>query len=199
MWRPAGRFLFAVAQFHVAFPAQLFLLDRFTHTLHATISSEFQIKGEFRGFFRDVFGNRRMALRTGSSEFYLKVPKRLRKTLGTTLVPGQRVVARGAIKLDRKTGDERRVVSQVRLASGALLASPIRVCVKKNCWRNGGKELWHALKRGIGEAGLDDDIRLKAVDCLDHCKRGPNAECAGCDFHHCTPADAKKILEPFLP
>ena len=90
------------------------------------------------------------------------------------------------------------VVFDRDLADGALLARPIRVCARKNCWRNGGKELYEALRDGIDKAGLADDVRLKRVDCLDHCKRGPNAACAGRNFHHCQPVDAARILQPFL-
>jgi 2Fe-2S thioredoxin-like protein len=170
-----------------------------SHTLNAAVTNHFEVEGEFRGFFRDMLGKHRMALEANSGECYLKVPKRLRKTLCTALAPGQRIVARVVVKLDRKTGEERHIVAQIRLADGALLSCPIRICVKKNCWRNGGKQLWHALKEDIAEAGLEEDVRLKAVNCLGHCERGPNAECAGRLFHHCTPSDAKKILEPFLP
>lgn len=140
-----------------------------------------------------------MAVRADEAELYLKVPKRLRKTLRSTLAPGQRIFIGGTLKVDRKSGEEHRIVSHVRLADGALLACPIRVCARKNCWRNGGKELYRALRDGIDEAGLTDDVRLKTVDCLDHCKRGPNAECAGRNFHRCQPTDAAKILQSFLP
>jgi hypothetical protein len=167
-------------------------------TRSAAISDEFEIEGEFRGFFRDLLGKHRMALQCESEESYLKVPKRLRKVLRGALAPGQRIVARGVVKLDRETGEQLHVLVQVRLSNGALLACPIRVCVKKNCWRKGGKQLWHALKEGIAEADLEDEVRLKGVNCLGHCEHGPNAECAGRLFHHCTPSDAEKILESFL-
>ena len=170
-----------------------------TPALHSVVSREFQIEGEFRGFFRNnISGKRRMAVRADAAELYLKVPKRLRETLRSALAPGQRIYIGGTLKFDRKTGKERRIVSHVRVADGALLTCPIRVCARKNCWRNGGKELYQALRDGIDKAGLADDVRLKRVDCLDHCKRGPNAACAGRNFHHCQPVDAAKILQPFL-
>jgi NADH:ubiquinone oxidoreductase subunit E len=68
------------------------------------------------------------------------------------------------------------------------------VCAHKDCWRSGGRELWRELKRQIDEGGLGDIVRLKAVDCLDECKRGPNAEAGGCEFHRCSPRDAENIL-----
>ena len=52
-------------------------------------------------------------------------------------------------------------------------------------------------KKKIETVGLSDCVRLKAVGCMDHCKRGPNAEFGGRDFHHCSPRTAEEILESF--
>ena len=50
------------------------------------------------------------------------------------------------------------VVSSVHLVTASGLevpaGCPIRVCTKKNCWRSGGKELWHALEAELAERGL---------------------------------------------
>jgi NADH:ubiquinone oxidoreductase subunit E len=93
-------------------------------------------------------------------------------------------------------GNARRVVLRMqRLASGACMTCPILVCARKNCWRNGGKELWRALERRIEEEGLQDVVKLRAVDCLDRCKQGPNAEWAGHEFSRCRPIDAERIVE----
>lgn len=149
-----------------------------------------EVEGCFAGFFRDLFGKRRMVLRVDEDEVYLKVPKPLRKELAETLVAGQRVTA-----IVHGLGGGLRVVSQVRIAGqSACVACPIRVCVKKNCWRNGGRELWESLEQRIAAAGLGDSIKLKAVNCLDHCKHGPNAECAGREYHRCTAHDVDKML-----
>lgn len=71
---------------------------------------------------------------------------------------------------------------------------PIRVCARKNCWRDGGRELYRELEHQIKDAGLGDIIKLKAVDCLDNCKHGPAVEVAGTDFLRCKPHDAERIL-----
>ncbi len=158
-------------------------------------AADFSLEGKFAGFFRDVHGHRRMALHVAGAEVYLKVPKPLRNKLKHVLVAGQviTVTGRGA-----PGGNKAAVVAQVQVAGAdACFSCPIRVCVKKNCWRNGGREVWRSLEERIAAAGLEDSLELKGVDCLDHCKKGPNVECAGRDYHHCTPADAERILAPF--
>lgn len=136
-------------------------------------------------------------MRVEGAEVFLKVPKHLRKALKESLNPGEKLVASG--NLDTVNGSERRVVWRVRVAGGAECVScPIRVCARKNCWRNGGKELWKNLERQIAAAELGGVVKLKAVDCLDECKHGPTAECAGRIHRRCAPHDAAQILAPFL-
>jgi hypothetical protein len=155
--------------------------------------STFELQGEFLGFFRDFLCKRRMVLRIDGKEVFLKIPKALRHELEDVIHRGQSVVVTGS---DSEDGRDGRVVMQVRVAGeAACVACPIRVCAKKTCWRNGGKELFRALEQKIEEAGLGDSVKLKAVDCLDHCKHGPNAQIGGHDFHRCTPRDAERLLE----
>lgn len=138
-----------------------------------------------------------MVLQTDEGEQFLKVPKELRRQLSDQLRPGERIVARGYWD-PAESRRERRVVTEVQAGKSICLRCPIRVCVKKNCWRQGGKELWQALEREIAEQGLEGTVKLEGVDCLDHCKKAPNAELAGRDFHRCNPRDAAEILAPFL-
>lgn len=151
----------------------------------------FTAHGVFAGFFRDLFGRRRMVLREGGHEVYFKVPKALRRVLHDGLAPGQEVVVHGhddAVK-------NQRVVTSVRLAGSATaLASPIFVCAKKNCWRGGGETVWKALQQGIAAGGLADTIKLQTTGCLGHCQRAPNVEWAGQTFHRCSARDVRRIL-----
>jgi len=159
--------------------------------MNSCVSNRFEIQGRFAGFVRDLFGKRRMTLRRAEGDIYLKIPKALRKGLEGRLVIGQEVTVCGEEPVDGR----KRVVSKVRIAgSDCCVGCPIRVCTKKNCWRNGGKELWETLERKIAEGGLEGTIQLEGVDCLDHCKHGPNAECGGREYHHCRPHDADEIL-----
>lgn len=136
-----------------------------------------------------------MVLRVEGEELFLKIPKTLRHELDGRLQPGQEVVVAGCAEEEDHRGRDRRVVTMVTAAEeAACFTCPIRVCAKKNCWRNGGRELYRELERQIEDAGLSDTVRLKAVDCLDECKHGPNAEVAGREFHRCAPHDAERIL-----
>ncbi len=158
--------------------------------------STFELQGEFLGFFRDFFGKRRLVLRIEGEEIFLKIPKALRHELEEVLHREQSIVVTGSESEEASRGRDGRVVLQVRIAGeSACVTCPIRVCAKKNCWRNGGKELYRALEQKIEEAGLGGTVKLKAVDCLDHCKHGPNAQIGGHDFHRCTPRDAERLLE----
>jgi hypothetical protein len=158
-------------------------------------SSLFEVRGLFSGFFRDFFGKRRLVLRVGEDEIYLRVPKALKKQFAETLEPGQEIVARGH---ESRDPDGKRLVSQIAIpGQPGCLSCPIRVCAKKDCWRNGGKELFKALEARIEAAGLKGSVKLKAVDCLDHCKQGPNMEYGGETRHHCTPRDVDEIMAQF--
>lgn len=166
-------------------------------TTTAPLSRDFEVEGEFRGFFRDMFGRRRMVLKTHEGELFLKVPKELRRQLSDQLHPGAQILARGYFDPE-EARRERRIVTEVQAGDAICLRCPIRVCVKKNCWRQGGKELWQELEREIAEHGLEGSVTLEGVNCLDHCKKAPNAELAGQEFHRCVPSDAARILAPFL-
>lgn len=158
-------------------------------------ATHFELRGQFRGFIRSLLGRRRMVLRVGAEEHFLKVEKELRNRLKDVLAPGAEILVSG----HERPGDRKRVVSSVHFMTpeGPVTCAtcPIRVCTKKTCWRNGGKELWQALEGIIAQRGLADEVQLEGVRCLDHCKRGPNAEWQGHDFHHCTPRDAERIVE----
>jgi len=168
--------------------------------MNAASDSRFEYRGEFAGFVRTLEGKRRMRLRVDGAELLLKVPKPLREQLFRLLVPGQTVVATGVEQRDRFTEKMKRVVSGVRALTGAesdeaaCVACPIRVCAKKNCWRSGGKELWHALEHELGAAGLETSVQLKAVTCLDNCKRAPNATWGRHFYQRATPSQAGGIV-----
>jgi hypothetical protein len=157
-------------------------------------ANHFELRGRFCGFIRTLLGKRRMVVRADGEEHFLKVEKELRERLKHTLSPGVEILVSG----HERPGDGKRVISNVHFITPegpvACATCPVRVCTKKTCWRNGGKELWQALEANIAHHGLADEVQLEGVHCLDHCKRGPNAEWQGHDFHHCTPRDAERIV-----
>lgn len=162
--------------------------------MSSTLSTSFELRGQFCGFTRTLLGKRRMVLRVAQEEHFLKVEKALRQRLQRTLIPGSEILVIG----HERAADKRRVVDIVKLMTSegpvACASCPIRICTKKTCWRNGGKELWQALETALDRDGLTQAVQLEGVHCLDHCKQGPNVEWQGHHFHHCTPRDAERIV-----
>jgi len=157
-------------------------------------ATHFELRGQFCGFIRTLLGKRRMVVRADGEEHFLKMEKELRERLKHTLSPGVEILVSG----HERPADGRRVVSNVHFITPegpvACATCPVRVCTKKTCWRNGGKELWEAMEASIAHHGLAEEVQLEGVHCLDHCNRGPNAEWQGHNFHHCTPRDAERII-----
>lgn len=164
--------------------------------MSASATSAFEMRGEFLGFFRDLFGKRRMALRAEGEEVYLKVPRELRPVVEKRFRRGDEVVASGTSEVDGR-GRVRLTVEQLWRAGQPEVCAvcPIQVCTKKNCWRDGGRELWAELERGLAKAGLDGIVQLEGVNCLDRCKQAPNADWNGREYRRCGPRDAAAIIE----
>jgi hypothetical protein len=176
--------------------AQRYRPLRFMSAHQAT--SHFVLRGEYCGFIRTLLGKKRMVLRVAGEEHFLKVEKDLRHRVKASVAMGTEIVVEGAEEIEEGRVGAKRVVSTVRMAgaegSAICMQCPIRVCTKNKCWHHGGKELWKALEETIAHRGLGDEVQLEGVHCLDHCKKGPNAEWEGHDFHYCTPRDAARIV-----
>lgn len=161
----------------------------------------FQLCGVFEGFVRTREGKKRLVLRTSDGELLLKVERGLRRDLSGRLSRGTEIALSGEVRTARFTGESKRVVTrceiinQVAPTVAAAPSGTIRVCAKKNCWKQGGRELWRALEGEIEARGWSGSVRLKAVDCLDECKHAPNLECEGCIHRHSTPAQACALLD----
>lgn len=177
-----------------------------------TTTVAFELTGEFRGFVRDAHSKRRLVLHRDGEDLLLKVPKKIRRRLAAEIQTGQEIRACGVEEKDKLTGaNVRRIATRVSparesdaarssqspaaaAATAAAPLAPIRVCAKRHCWQNGGRELWDALENALAAHGLTGAIRLKAVKCLDRCKAAPNADWEECAFRRCAPADAAPIV-----
>ena len=168
--------------------------------MHFLSSAKFDLAGEFEGFVRNQEGKRRILLRIGQKEpISLKLPKDLRKAFETRLRPGMQVAVLGVEYRDMFADRSKYVVSHLRLLSPALPEAcakcSIRVCAKKNCWKNGGEELFDQLQSRVHQLGLQDSVKIKTVGCLDHCKHGPNAECGKEVYERCDSKRADELIE----
>jgi hypothetical protein len=159
------------------------------------VAAPFELSGEFAGFIRTIQGKRRMLLRTAAGDVQLKVPRSLRHRLDGRLSAGCAIIVSGLEHRDY-TGNVTRAVLRVRVsdpaAAGPCFTCPIEVCAKKNCWKQGGRELWQALDQEL--AGIDDAPALESVHCLDRCKLAPNFDCGGLEFARCTPERARRFV-----
>ena len=163
------------------------------------MSIPFEVAGQFGGFVFTDAGKRRMLLRCGEETRLLKVPRLLRRRIIGKFGPGESIRVAGLQERDPATGTLKQIVSQVLPAGGHFVpaaAAPctIRVCAKKNCWRQGGQELFKAIDRQLDTLGRPENITLKAVGCLDHCKQAPNVECDSRVYKGCTPRDAEAMV-----
>ena len=166
-------------------------------------SQPFDLTGEFGGIVLTEAGKRRLRLRVGGTERLLKVPRDLRRRMIGNFRPGQTMRVSGTEDRHDSSGHSKWVVSAMLPVSAASAAATaqavptgdIQVCAKKNCWRNGGRELLAALERGVEERGLTGEVRVKAVGCLDRCKQGPNMDWGNQEFSRCTLRDADAMLD----
>lgn len=164
------------------------------------VQATFELTGMFEGFARNAEGKRRMLLRlSGGDVIELKVPKEIRKEFSDRLCPGAEVSVSG-IEKRKLFRAVKRIVSQLRILSDiggqrrVCAKCPIRVCSKKNCWKQGGKELWKYLEKRIEEEGLSEIVELKDVGCLKNCDYAPNICYNRKVRGECSKQDADAIL-----
>jgi NADH:ubiquinone oxidoreductase subunit E len=153
--------------------------------------SAFTFTGQFAGFTRLPNGKRRMLLRALHQELVLKVPRELRQELDGMLTPGANLTVHG---VERADGDHRKlVVSEVELSpEHRIHACTIRVCSKKNCWRQGGREIAQQIGEELERADLDDVVRVKLSGCLDCCKFAPTI---ACNEHVISECDSESVVD----
>lgn len=163
--------------------------------------SRFELRGVFLGFIHTREGKRRLLLRVEEEEIRMKLPKDLRHYFSRQLVAGQTILVAGIERREFFTGEVKRTVTALFPDKAGAPPLPacstcaIRFCGKKNCWKSGGKALFHALERRIEEEGLAESIKLKVVGCMDHCDDAPNLECGITHLARCTPEMANRLLD----
>ena len=171
------------------------------------MSAPFELTGQYGGFVFTDAGKRRMLLRQDGHDRLLKVPRLLRRRIMGKFRVGEPISVAVTEERGADTSVPRQVVSRVLptaadttdtvLASVAAMPAAscvVRVCSKKNCWRNGGRELWETLGREVGAGGHVGNIELRQVGCLDRCKQAPNADGGNRVYTRCSPADAGAII-----
>lgn len=170
-------------------------------------TAPFELTGQFGGFVFTDAGKRRMLVRQDGHDRLLKVPRTLRRRIIGKFHVGESIRVAVTEERDWETGVTKQMVTRVLPTTGDLVDRPlpsadvppavscvVRVCSKKNCWRNGGRELWEALERERLAGNHAANIEIRQVGCLDRCKQAPNADCGDRSYSRCSPRDAGAII-----
>ncbi|MEO0802502.1 MAG: (2Fe-2S) ferredoxin domain-containing protein [Cyanobacteria bacterium J06642_2] len=143
-------------------------------------------------------------LETANGTHYIKLSKLLRQVLPATVAPGTAIVVRGEQSIEGKKGAAKLKALVVRPEPAADLAvvrpaslntSPaslssssklsassetkikpkkVLICRKSSCWKRGGRQVWQTIVTALEDAGLTEQVELKATGCMGKCKQGPN-------------------------
>lgn len=170
------------------------------------------LKGQYAGVYRSDKGKiKGLQLRSGETDYTIKLPKYLRPMLVRELAPGEFIQVWAYPEDDRW-----RAVNILPLPEGeavalrqqwGALAPPakaqpptrlcLEVCTKGKCFKQGGRHLYNALQ-GAVEGNPDlAHVSLKATGCMKACQQGPNLRLPnGHMLHRATAAEALGHLGP---
>ena len=142
--------------------------------------SEFNLEGNFLGFVgkkpRKV---KYLSLAVPSGDVLVKLPKKLRGSLSSSLEIGEPINIYGVCKLNKHTGTIKLKAYQVTTCDRiAQIPSPppakIMVCQKAGCVKRGGKGLLSELEKTLCDRGLRDKVEIEHTDCQKRCSSAPN-------------------------
>ncbi|HIK06773.1 MAG TPA: (2Fe-2S) ferredoxin domain-containing protein [Trichormus sp. M33_DOE_039] len=146
--------------------------------------SEFNLEGDFLGFI----GNKTkkikyLSLAIPSGDVLIKLPKKLRSALSSSLAIGERINIYGVGKLNRYKGTiklkayEVTTISHPHHPHADLPPQPpakIMVCQKAGCIKRGGQGLLSELEQTLCDRGLLDKVTIEHTNCQKRCSSAPN-------------------------
>jgi len=132
---------------------------------------------------------------TKSDEYWIKIPKQLRKKI-RNLPVGCQLQVEGKTKYNEKKGKTKykaRIVMVIpseavedsveeKTKTVSLLPvfdrkvkskAKVLICQKSNCWKKGGKKVCAEIESKLQDLGLTDDVPIKKTGCLKQCKKAP--------------------------
>ncbi len=148
---------------------------------------EFRLEGRFIGFVSDFEEKpKRIRVATAEGEYWIKLSKELRSTIGEVLEPGAWVQISGEQKLKYKTGELKLKAFQVSVmaptnqesacpppATAPQTKACVMVCQKSSCCKRGAGEVVRAVTESLRDRGLEDQVTIKGTGCMKQCKSGP--------------------------
>ncbi|NJM21621.1 MAG: (2Fe-2S) ferredoxin domain-containing protein [Richelia sp. SL_2_1] len=169
--------------------------------------SEFNLKGEFIGFVGDKPEKfKYLQLITPNGEIKLKLPKLLRKSAASFLVPGKQINVFGVTKLNLTTGKTKLKVYGIKPIESCPKQSispkskpKILVCQKPGCRKRNSQNLLPELEKILHERGLFDKVAIEHTGCLKCCS-SPNCilKLGKKEYRKIHPEVIAKMLEKHL-
>ena len=144
--------------------------------------SELNIEGQFLGFVGNKTGKYKyLRLGIANGKIKVKIPKNLRCSLGSSLVPGEQISIDAMSKLNPRTNKLKLQPYQIQAVGFCLIKQrlpqpkpKIMVCQKSGCMKRGGKGLLSDLEKTLGDRGLSDKVTIEHTDCQKRCSSAPN-------------------------
>ncbi|TAF03810.1 MAG: (2Fe-2S) ferredoxin domain-containing protein [Nostocales cyanobacterium] len=144
--------------------------------------SELNLEGQFLGFIGnkpEKYKHLRLAIASGNVK--IKLPKDLRCSLVSSLVPGEQILINAMSKLNPRTSKLKLTAYQVQAAGFCPIhnrlpetTAKIMVCQKSGCMKRGGKGLLSELEKTLCDRGLLDKVKIEHTDCQKRCSSAPN-------------------------
>lgn len=128
----------------------------------------------------------RMLLEADGQIHSLKISKHIRLPDSPFFHPGVHIRVKGEQTWE-SPDDVKRKAFLIELIEGAIPESGpagarpvapecIRVCSRSNCWKNGGKQIYRALKE-MAKAQPAGSVTIDTTKCLGHCDHSPALIC----------------------
>ena len=156
-------------------------------------TAEFALVGQLLDFvLKEGYKVKYLRIVAQEREYWIKLPKELRRQLDPAITPGSWLEIRGIQEQCRKTGKLKLEADYVNLWQeelsqitgndhNSLSRTPdsaknirILVCQKSSCRKRGGDAVCQAIAANLQERGLEEWVKIKEVGCLKQCKHGPN-------------------------
>jgi (2Fe-2S) ferredoxin len=143
---------------------------------------ELNLEGQFLGFVVDESGKcKHLHLAIPSGNIKLKVPKELRRSLVSSLQPGEQIRVSVISKLNQRNNTIKLKASHIQAIGFCPLQKPletpqakIMVCQKSGCIKKGGKSLLSQLEQTLCDRGLLDKVTIEHTGCQKRCSSAPN-------------------------
>ncbi|MEL6928593.1 MAG: (2Fe-2S) ferredoxin domain-containing protein [Cyanobacteria bacterium J06600_6] len=159
------------------------------------VVNPFNFSGELSKISYEQKKIKYIKLVTESGEYWIKIPKQLRKKIGklfpgcklqvegetkhnakkeTTKYKAQTIMVLASEQLDMTTSVKTKTVSLLPVFNSQVKSkAKVLICQKSNCWKKGGKKVCAEIEAKLQDLGLTQKIPIKKTGCLKQCKKAP--------------------------